>query len=49
MILSSILIGNAAYEAGNITGDSLGIIAIINSILNYIPLLIGFIAFIIYV
>ena len=48
LILFSILIGNAAYEAGNITGASLGIIAIINSeTLNYIPLLIGFIAFII--
>jgi len=48
LILSSILIGNAAYEAGNITGASLGIIAIINSeTLNYIPLLIGIIAFII--
>ena len=48
LILCSILIGNAAYEAGNITGASLGIIAIINSeTLNYIPLLIGFISFII--
>ena len=48
LILCSILVGNAAYEAGNITGASLGIIAIINSeTLNYIPLLIGFIAFII--
>jgi len=48
LILCSILIGNAAYEAGNITGASLGIIAIINSeTLNYIPLLLGFIAFII--
>jgi len=48
LILCSILIGNAAYEAGNITGASLGIMAIINSeTLNYIPLLIGFISFII--
>ncbi len=48
LILCSILIGNAAYEAGNITGASLGIIAIIGSeTLNYTPLLIGFIAFII--
>ena len=47
LILCSILIGNAAYEAGNITGASLGIIAIIGrETLNYIPLLIGFIAFI---
>ena len=48
LILCSILIGNATYEAGNITGASLGIIAIIGrETLNYIPLLIGFIAFII--
>ena len=48
LILCSILIGNAAYEAGNITGASLGIMAIIGSeTLNYTPLLIGFIAFII--
>ena len=48
LILCSILVGNAAYEAGNITGASLGIIAIIGrETLNYIPLLIGFIAFII--
>ena len=48
LILCSILIGNAAYEAGNISGASLGIIAIIGrEKLNYIPLLIGFIAFII--
>ena len=48
LILCSILIGNAAYEAGNITGAALGIIAIIGrETLNYIPLLIGFIAFII--
>ena len=48
LILCSILIGNAAYEAGNITGASLGIMAIINTeTLNYIPLLIGFISFII--
>ena len=48
LILCSILIGNATYEAGNITGASLGIMAIIGSeTLNYTPLLIGFIAFII--
>ena len=48
LILCSILVGNAAYEAGNITGASLGIIAIIGrETLNYIPLLIGLIAFII--
>ena len=46
LIISSILIGNTAYEAGNITGASLGIAALLdfNSI-NLIPLLIGIIAF----
>ena len=48
LIISSILIGNAAYEAGNITGASLGISAILNSqTINYIPIFIGFIAFVI--
>ena len=48
LIISSILIGNAAYEAGNITGASLGISAILNSqSINYIPVLIGLIAFIV--
>ena len=48
LIISSILIGNAAYEAGNITGASLGISAILNTQnINYIPIFIGFIAFII--
>ena len=31
LVICSILIGNTAYEAGNITGASLGISAIINS------------------
>jgi len=46
LIISSILIGNTAYEAGNITGASLGIATLLdfNSI-NLIPLLIGIIAF----
>jgi len=46
LIISSILIGNTAYEAGNITGASLGIAALLdlNSI-NLIPLIIGIIAF----
>ena len=46
LIISSILIGNTAYEAGNITGASLGISALLdlNSI-NLIPLIIGIIAF----
>ncbi len=48
LIISSILIGNAAYEAGNITGASLGISAILNSqSINYIPVFIGLIAFIV--
>lgn len=48
LIVSSILIGNAAYEAGNITGASLGISGIINyEAINNIPLFIGIIAFVI--
>ena len=48
LIISSILIGNTAYEAGNITGASLGISAIISyESINYIPVFIGLIAFII--
>ena len=48
LIISSILIGNAAYEAGNITGASLGISAILNSqSINYIPIFTGLIAFIV--
>ena len=48
LIISSILIGNAAYEAGNISGASLGISAILNSqSINYIPVFIGLIAFIV--
>jgi len=48
LIISSILIGNAAYEAGNITGASLGISAILNSqSINYTPIFIGLIAFIV--
>ena len=48
LIVSSILIGNAAYEAGNITGASLGISGIINyEAINNIPLFVGIIAFVI--
>ena len=48
LIISSIIIGNTAYEAGNITGASLGISAIINyESTNYIPVFIGLIAFVI--
>jgi len=54
LILSAILVGNAAYEAGNISGGVLGLQTIIEggslSIgqfqLNYLSLLIGAIAFI---
>ncbi|MEM7084562.1 MAG: Nramp family divalent metal transporter [Bacteroidota bacterium] len=54
LILSAILIGNAAYEAGNISGGVLGLQSIIEggsvSIggfqLNYLSLIIGIIAFI---
>ena len=50
LIISSILIGNAAYEAGNISGASLGISAILNNqSFNYFPVLIGIIAFIYYI
>ena len=48
LIIFSIIIGNTAYEAGNITGASLGISAIINyESINYIPVFIGLIAFVI--
>ena len=48
LIICSILIGNAAYEAGNITGASLGLSAIINNqSINYFPLIIGLVAFIV--
>jgi len=46
LILCSILIGNAAYEAGNITGASLGLIALTGKeSLNLTPLIIGLITF----
>ena len=46
LILCAILIGNAAYEAGNITGGSLGLIALTGKeSLNLTPLIIGFITF----
>ena len=48
LIISSILIGNTAYEAGNITGASLGIAAIMNyESINYIPVFIGLMSFVI--
>ena len=44
LIISSILIGNTAYEAGNITGASLGIAAIMNyESINYIPVFIAYV------
>lgn len=46
IILAAILIGNAAYEAGNIGGASLGLEAIFGTEhLNYYPVLIGILAF----
>ena len=48
LIVFSILIGNAAYEAGNITGASLGVSAIIsNDSISYITVLNGIAAFLI--
>jgi NRAMP (natural resistance-associated macrophage protein)-like metal ion transporter len=47
LILSAIVIGNAAYEAGNISGASLGISAIVGeSHYIFYPISIGIIAFI---
>jgi len=46
LILSAIVVGNAAYEAGNISGASLGISAIFGDSLYYLyPIIIGVIAF----
>nr|WP_256260032.1 Nramp family divalent metal transporter [Winogradskyella luteola] len=55
LILSAIVVGNAAYEAGNISGGALGIqtifgnpkIAIGNSDFALLPIIIGAIAFVI--
>lgn len=47
LIFSAIVIGNAAYEAGNISGASLGISAVLGAgYLNFYPIAIGIIAFI---
>ncbi len=47
LILAAIVIGNAAYEAGNISGASLGIKALIGyDSFNFYPVIIGIIAFI---
>ncbi|AMC10114.1 manganese transporter [Lutibacter profundi] len=46
LILSAIVVGNAAYEAGNISGASLGISALFGNNLYYLyPIIIGVIAF----
>ncbi|MDP2089751.1 MAG: Nramp family divalent metal transporter [Flavobacteriaceae bacterium] len=46
LILSAIVIGNAAYEAGNISGASLGISAVFGDTLYYLyPIIIGILAF----
>ena len=46
LILSAIVIGNAAYEAGNITGSSLGLGAVFGEDYSKLyPLIIGIIAF----
>jgi manganese transport protein len=48
LILVAIVIGNTAYEAGNISGASLGIEAIIgNFSFNFYPFLIGVVAFVV--
>ncbi|KAA1242643.1 Nramp family divalent metal transporter [Aquimarina sp. RZ0] len=54
LILSAIFVGNAAYEAGNISGGVLGLSTILdgtpldpqNYSINYLPIVIGIIAFI---
>ncbi|MDH5475805.1 MAG: Nramp family divalent metal transporter [Cyclobacteriaceae bacterium] len=47
LILGAVVVGNAAYEAGNISGASLGITALLgDSFSSYSPFIIGFIAFV---
>lgn len=47
IILGAILIGNAAYEAGNISGATLGMQALFGEhFSNYYPFVIGFLAFV---
>lgn len=47
LIILAIIVGNAAYEAGNISGASLGVSAIFGEFqFNYFALIIGFIAFV---
>lgn len=46
LIIGAVVIGNAAYEAGNISGSSIGLTAVFGEQLtSYFPLLIGLIAF----
>ncbi len=53
--MSAILVGNAAYEAGNISGSMLGILALYENVfvtigslnINIASLVIGLIAFVI--
>ena len=47
LIFGAIVIGNAAYEAGNISGASLGMVVFGEEIAVFYPILIGFIAFIV--
>lgn len=54
LILSAIVVGNAAYEAGNISGGALGLITLTGHInvhlfnlqISIIPLILGFLAFV---
>lgn len=46
LILAAIVIGNAAYEAGNISGASLGMQSLVGiDSFNYYPVIIGIVAF----
>ncbi|MDP3313372.1 Nramp family divalent metal transporter [Lutibacter sp.] len=48
LILGAIVIGNAAYEAGNISGASLGVSGLVSGLpFKYIPFIIGFFAFLV--
>ena len=48
LIFAAIIIGNTAYEAGNISGAGLGLSAILNEeIVQFAPIVIGIIAFVI--
>lgn len=55
LMMSAILVGNAAYEAGNISGGALGLGALVNQStfalaafeINYLSLMIGVLAFVV--